>query len=267
MSTAADRSGHSLAGAVERDFVAAWWLVAEAGGAELHDEPGLRWFATGLDDPHLNAVIDTRLDETESDPRIEGVVTDLRSRRIPFLWWVRPSARPTDLDQRLTRLGLVPEPPWPAMLLEIGRLLAPPTVPDLEIRRVSDARAYRDYEAVYAPILSTSADFTELFAAASQRIGFASDAPEVHYVGYLDDEPVATVSLISAGGAAGIYNVATVAAARGRGIGAAMTAWAVRAGADRGMQVATLQASTMGRPVYERLGFEFVCDFVPYRPA
>ena len=90
---------------------------------------------------------------------------------------------------------------------------------------------------------------------------------KVHYVGYLDDEPVATASLITAGSAAGIYNVATVAAVRGRGIGAAMTAFAVRAGADRGMQVATLQASTMGRPVYERMGFEFVCDFVPYRPA
>jgi predicted acetyltransferase len=89
----------------------------------------------------------------------------------------------------------------------------------------------------------------------------------VHYVGYLNDDPVATASLIAAGGAAGIYNVATVIAARRRGIGAVMTAWAVRAGAARGMQVATLQASNMGRPVYERLGFEVVCDFVPYRPA
>jgi len=184
-------------------------------------------------------VIETGLDEAEADSRIEGLVMELRSRRVPFLWWVRPSSRPTDLDQRLTRLGLVPAPPWPAMLLQIDRLVAPPAVPGLEIRRVTDTRAYRDYEAVYAPILSTSTDFTAMLAEASEHIGFASDAPEVHYVGYIDDEPVATVSLITAGGAAGIYNVATV--------------------------VATLQASTMGRPVYERLGFEFVCDFVPYR--
>ena len=63
MSSVPNRSGLSLAGAVERDFVAAWWLLAEAGGAELHDEPGLRWFASGLDDPHLNAVIRTGLDK------------------------------------------------------------------------------------------------------------------------------------------------------------------------------------------------------------
>jgi ribosomal protein S18 acetylase RimI-like enzyme len=76
---------------------------------------------------------------------------------------------------------------------------------------------------------------------------------------------VATVSLLTAGGAAGIYNVATIEAERGRGIGAAMTAAAIRHGAARGFTVATLQASTMGRPVYERLGFRFVCDLVPYR--
>ena len=70
---------------------------------------------------------------------------------------------------------------------------------------------------------------------------------------------------MTAGGAAGIYNVTTVEAARGRGIGAAMTVAAVRHGADLGLDLATLQASTMGRPVYERLGFEFVCDLLPYR--
>ena len=41
--------------------------------------------------------------------------------------------------------------------------------------------------------------------------------------------------------------------------------FAVGVGRERGMKVATLQASTMGRPVYERLGFRFVSDLLPYR--
>ena len=44
-----------------------------------------------------------------------------------------------------------------------------------------------------------------------------------------------------------------------------MTVAAARHGASRGHTMATLQASTMGRPVYERLGFEFVCDLRPFR--
>jgi ribosomal protein S18 acetylase RimI-like enzyme len=121
------------------------------------------------------------------------------------------------------------------------------------------------YIGVYAPILSPSPAFTELFSRAARRIGFGREAREEHFVGYLHGDPVATVSLVTAGGTAGIYNVTTVEAARGRGIGAAMTVAAARHGAARGFDLATLQASRMGRPVYERLGFEFVCDLHPYR--
>jgi ribosomal protein S18 acetylase RimI-like enzyme len=101
---------------------------------------------------------------------------------------------------------------------------------------------------------------------ACRAIGFDQDAPEEHVIGLLDGTPVATASLMVAGGAAGIYNVVTLESVRRRGIGTAMTAAAVRRGAERGMELATLQASSMGRPVYERLGFRFVCDLVPYRP-
>ena len=261
----ADLDGGEARDLAERDMVAAWWLVAEGAGVELHDDAGLRWFVSGADDRHLNAVLATRLDAADADERIEALLAALHARGVPFLWWVMPSARPGDLGSRLQARGLVAEDPWPGLTLEVDRLIEPAAVPGLEIRRVTDDAGYADYERTFAPIMSPSPAFTELLAIASRRIGFDADAPELHYVGYLDGEPVATASLITAGGAAGIYNVATVEVARGRGIGAAMTAAAVRAGAGRGLRVATLQASTMGRSVYERLGFRFTCDFVPYR--
>jgi ribosomal protein S18 acetylase RimI-like enzyme len=248
----------------ERDFAAAWWIVAEAGGMELHDDPGLRWFSSGLDDAHLNAVVETKLDVADVEDRIDGLLGDLRDQAVPMTWWVTPSSLPRDLGRRLAVRGLVAEAPWPAMVVPINRFSEPPSVPGLDIRRVTDLASYTPYEDTFAPMLSSSPDFTRVFAQASERIGFAEDAPLVHYVGYLGGEAVATSSLITAGGAAGIYNVTTVEGARGRGIGSAMTATAVRAGFDRGMRFGALQASSIGRPVYERLGFAHVCDFVPY---
>jgi predicted GNAT family acetyltransferase len=54
---------------------------------------------------------------------------------------------------------------------------------------------------------------------------------------------------------AGVYNVVTVPAHRGKGYGAAVT-WAVVAeGARRGCTHAVLQASETGYPVYRRMGF------------
>lgn len=54
----------------------------------------------------------------------------------------------------------------------------------------------------------------------------------------------------------------TVADARGRGFGRAVTLAAMHAGAEAGAAVAVLQSTEMGHGVYRRLGFE---EFGRYR--
>ena len=76
--------------------------------------------------------------------------------------------------------------------------------------------------------------------------------------------PVATATLVLAGGIAGIHDVSTVPEARGRGIGTAMTAAALQAAHAQGFEIAFLQPSPMGRPLYERLGFRDCCVCVGY---
>lgn len=265
MSVRATASNLEPCRSVERDFAAAWWLLAEAGGHEVHDDPDLRWFHTGVDDAYLNPVLETRLGEDEADAVIDRMLGEFRSRGAPFLWWHTPSSRPRDLGDRLERRGLVADGAWPGMTLLVDSLVEPAAVPGLVIRRVANDAELDTYIEIFAPILSTSPAFAPIFAAAARRIGYEDGAREIHFVGDLDGEPVATASLLTAGGAAGIYNVTTMEQARGRGVGAAMTAAAVHAGRARGMRMATLQASPVGRPIYERLGFRFACDLVPYR--
>jgi GNAT superfamily N-acetyltransferase len=67
--------------------------------------------------------------------------------------------------------------------------------------------------------------------------------------------PVPTAALIETPGVAGVYNVATPEGFRRRGLGEATTRAVVDAGRRRGCALATLQASEMGYPVYERMGF------------
>ncbi len=54
----------------------------------------------------------------------------------------------------------------------------------------------------------------------------------------------------------GITAVATLPAARGKGLATRLLSTALRAGRARGMQTTTLQASTKGASVYARLGYE-----------
>ena len=57
-------------------------------------------------------------------------------------------------------------------------------------------------------------------------------------------------------GDAGVFLVATVPEARGRGLSTRLLAAAMVEARDRGCDISTLQATKMGEPVYARLGYE-----------
>jgi ribosomal protein S18 acetylase RimI-like enzyme len=61
--------------------------------------------------------------------------------------------------------------------------------------------------------------------------------------------------------------VATREEHRGQGIGTALTVAALLAGRERGLKIGSLQAGSLGEPVYRRIGFETVghVNHVPVR--
>ncbi len=68
-------------------------------------------------------------------------------------------------------------------------------------------------------------------------------------------------------GVAGIYWVGSLERARGKGLGEATTAAATNAGFELGADLASLQASPMGKPIYERMGYETLFDYRLYMSA
>jgi GNAT superfamily N-acetyltransferase len=93
------------------------------------------------------------------------------------------------------------------------------------------------------------------------------DRPDcVVYVGYADSAPVVSGLGWRTGRTIGVYAIATIPSARRRGYGAAMTARVVTDGLAAGCDVAVLQASQLGRPTYERLGFRVDVRYTAYSP-
>jgi predicted GNAT family acetyltransferase len=83
-----------------------------------------------------------------------------------------------------------------------------------------------------------------------------------YYLGRVDGVDVSTSVGYTLGDLVGVFNVATPPEHRGRGYGAALTAEAARQGFAAGAELAWLQASAMGVPVYRRLGFREVEDYL-----
>jgi ribosomal protein S18 acetylase RimI-like enzyme len=126
-----------------------------------------------------------------------------------------------------------------------------PDLPQFQIRRVTGAAALEDHRAV------VTEGFGVARSVAVETSGHGLlDAPECTiYVGYREGTRVASGLGWRSGRVIGVYSIATVPAARRRGYGEAMTARVVADGIAAGCDVAVLQASEAGRPIYERLGF------------
>lgn len=151
--------------------------------------------------------------------------------------------------------------PTPGMALAIPAAIpAPPAGLVIEpVRTPAELRVYREaaFRGFGHPVAAAPIFLGERLLA----------APQVRmYAGRLGDQVVATSMLVATNRVAGVYWVATLEEARGRGLGAALTWAAVAGGRDLGCSVASLQASKLGFPVYRRMGFEHVLDYAFLHP-
>ena len=131
---------------------------------------------------------------------------------------------------------------------------------DLEIRRVTDAAGIDAHCQVVTA--GFGSDPAVALGTACPDLLFRPEC--VVYVGYADGDPVVSGLGWRTGRTIGVYSIATIKSARRRGYGAAMTARVVADGVSAGCDVAALQASEMGRPTYERLGFRTVVRYAAY---
>jgi GNAT superfamily N-acetyltransferase len=79
--------------------------------------------------------------------------------------------------------------------------------------------------------------------------------PEHGYIARVDGEPAASVVTSDNDGDCAIWWVAVTPEARGRGLAAGLMRRALAAGKARGCTTSTLQATKVGQPLYERLGY------------
>jgi GNAT superfamily N-acetyltransferase len=86
-----------------------------------------------------------------------------------------------------------------------------------------------------------------------------ADLPLRLYEARVDGEPVSVLGTLDAGDDCGIYLVATLKGHRGGGLSRRLLHVALAEARQRGLRTSSLQATKLGYPVYERLGYEPIC--------
>jgi ribosomal protein S18 acetylase RimI-like enzyme len=166
------------------------------------------------------------------------------------------------LRQTLESCGLIQQGGIPCLAFSPGdqSLESPPSGDSLRIEPVSGKRTLEDHVRIVAEAFDAQPDeLGRVFTPA-----LLADEAWSAWVGYEGTTAVATTQLVVHENTGGLYYVGVVDAARRKGYGEAITRHAVRAAMSRGCDLASLQASPMGRPVYERLGFRVICEYVTY---
>jgi ribosomal protein S18 acetylase RimI-like enzyme len=261
--TLEDFSTPALVAAIEANYWEFWTFFGRSAQVELHDDPEVMWLVSGIPHPGFNGVFRTQLAPGDIDARIGETLAHFKARRLPMLWWVGPSTRPANLGEHLEAHGLThtAEPGMAVDLLALNEDVPQPS--GLEIEHVRDVETLKKFGHA-ADTGFGMPDFGKAIMDIEASLGFGHHLPRHHYVGLLKGEPVGTSTLFLGAGVAGIYTVATVPKARGRGIGSAMTLAPLREAREMGYRIGVLRSSQMGLNMYRRLGFKEYCKVSHY---
>lgn len=134
---------------------------------------------------------------------------------------------------------------------------------ELVIRPVATEADRLAFERVTGAAFEAPPDFAEQFAPSRE---YYSDPGIGLFVGSVNGEDVTTSMYYIVGSTAGMTGIATLHAHRGKGYGAAMTRHALAAAAALGCPNAALRSGPKSIPLYERLGFQYVCQHRTYVP-
>jgi len=252
--------------AIEENTAVFLLSLGRAGGGEERDDTEITWTIGGSPLSYHNAIVRANLTPDTADAAILVSRERLVAHGVPGSWRVGPSMRPNDLGQRLLAMGFTLAGDEPGMAADLHALNEVAPMPEgLIIQRVRDVAETATWAATLnANDFGEGAIESDWVGAMYARLGCGDETPWRHYLGLLHGAPVATSTLFLGAGAAGIYFVSVHPDARRRGIGAALTLAPLRAARELGYRVGVLDASSLGEPVYRRLGFTTCCQISLY---
>lgn len=264
----------ALAHAVDENLYDLFRAMAQglsAGELDEHDE--LSRHHSFPTNPMFKGVWRSRLAPDQVDDAIDDTIAWFKARQAPFFfWWTGASTTPADLGQRLRARGLLDmaeqqvalapgikqtEQGAPCMAADLQRMneAALTAVPaGFRIAEVTTEAALLDFKRVFVESNEIPEWAGQAWVDATQAIGIGQ-TPWRMFVGTLAGQPVATNMLFNAAGVASVYGVGVVPAARGRGIGGAITLKPLLEARDEGYRYGVLFSTEMGQSVYERIGF------------
>lgn len=230
-----------------------------AGWAGDDPDSDLAIYRTELAYAMLNGVLRVRglpLDEAVGRAREQ-------LKGLPWVWWVGADSDEGSAEGLLGH-GAEQIGEMPIMARELTTLPAAALPDGVRIRPVVEQDEMQAYVDAYAGPLRL--DRSGLHRRVESELK-STNIDLVRLAAVAGGRTIGTATLSLATEVAALYAVTTRPAYRRQGIGAALTGEVLRVARDAGRQIATLQATAEGEPLYRRLGFTTVGRYRLFRLA
>ena len=246
--------------AADANMRAAWRATASFGPSHsVLERDDVQLVASGLPVGLFNPAFVLRR-PSDATALVAEIAEHYRGAGLPFVVYFR-DAYGGDLAAALAASGLVEHYQPPLMVMD-PIATRPPAPAGVEIVPVDEA----NLDGCHRALSEGFGMPLELVQSLLSPEMLAME-PFSAFLALVDGAPAGTAASFVTGETGGVYNVATVPAQRGKGVGAAVTWAAVEAGARAGAKRSILQASAEGAPVYERMGYTTPDRYRQFEPA
>jgi GNAT superfamily N-acetyltransferase len=200
-----------------------------------------------------------------ADQAIAEQVRYFTALGLGFEWKLYDYDQPSDLGDRLTAAGFVPDDEEAVMVAEVAAMSGDVTLPEgVTLREVASEADVGLFIQVHERVFGR--DESRLHSALLTQFREAPGRNSM-VLALAGDEPVcaARIELPDGSEFAGLWGGGTLPGWRGRGIYRALVAYRAGLAARRGYRYLNVDASADSEPILGRLGFRCLARTTPYR--
>lgn len=260
-----DASDEELINAITDNYIRSWnKITAFFQKPDPQDLFGIEGFLSGIPYMMMNSLFDGPADL--SSDKASEVLQYYIDNHYPLMWFVTPKGINRGIDSILESLGVeLATMQVPGMALDL-QTCRPKELEEVatmhNIAETSQAIDNQGYTQIFMKAFEVDPTIKDPMEQFSKE--FVKHPTSTHFVATLEDEPAAAASVVYDAGVAGIYNVATLPQFRGKGLAKALMASCHRDAIEKGFRYSILHSTTMGHPLYEKLGYKDYFTFKRY---
>ena len=195
-----------------------------------------------------------------SDADLKSIANSFHG--LPFAWWVGFGNNHEKCKQKFEEFGAKNPEIESGMYADIDEISRNSNCKILKISQVIDLISLRDFIEVYKKIIPADGNSIEKFYLSAASFVFEKQSSLKLFIGYIDQQPVATGALFLNTDVAGIWDVTTLADFRNLGIATNMVRHMLFYAHDvHSYKIGVSTATKSGEKVYRKIGFKKIKEF------